>query len=238
MKRKSVIIGFVALVLLMSFQPKPKTKTKTKKKDTVALSNKDYDIKWDKDNIDLGTVEFHEPIEFTFILTNIGQKPFLIQKIDCPSSMSAHYNPGEAIAPGKSADIKFTYGSYNLGYFNKAITVTTSGGVSILYVKGEVTKKPLWNKTSHDFGIVKQGDIVETTFNLKNGSDTLQFENVQASCGCITPDWKRTPIPPNESVPLKVVFDTKGKSGNYTKVITVYTNLGLYELIVKAEIEK
>jgi hypothetical protein len=95
-----------------------------------------------------------------------------------------------------------------------------------------------WNRTEHNFGNIRQGAVVETSFTCFNGPDTLQIENVQASCGCVVPDWKRSSVMPGDSTVMKVVFDTKGKSGNHTKVITVYTNRGLYELIIKANILK
>ncbi len=94
-----------------------------------------------------------------------------------------------------------------------------------------------WPRTEHDFGLLKQGEVVETSFTCYNGADTLVLENVMASCGCVAPDWKRTPILPYDSTEIKVVFDTKGKSGKHNKVITVYTNRGLYELIIKANIK-
>jgi hypothetical protein len=95
-----------------------------------------------------------------------------------------------------------------------------------------------WNRTSHDFGTVKQDSVLETSFICYNGDDTLQLENVMASCGCVSPGWKRAPIMPHDSTVIKVIFNTKGKSGHHTKYITVYSNLGLYDLSVKANIVK
>jgi hypothetical protein len=111
--------------------------------------------------------------------------------------------------------------------------------LSLFTMGAEPTRKEIsWDKTEHDFDTLKQGQIVEAVFVCHNGEDTLQLENVQASCGCIVPDWKRTPINPQDSTVIKVRFDTKGKGGKHTKVITVYTNQGLYELIIKAYIAR
>ncbi len=95
-----------------------------------------------------------------------------------------------------------------------------------------------WNKTIHDFGTLKKGEIAETCFTCYNGNDTLQLENVVPSCGCMTPDWRKTPIMPYDSAIIKLVFNTKGNSGKHTKYISVYSNKGLYELVIKANIEK
>lgn len=93
-----------------------------------------------------------------------------------------------------------------------------------------------WNKLSHDFGDLKSGDKVETNFVCYNGDDTLVLENVQPSCGCVVPGWTRRPIMPHDSTIIHVVFDTNGKSGRHEKVIAVYSNQGLFELVVKANI--
>lgn len=96
-----------------------------------------------------------------------------------------------------------------------------------------------WNKTVHDFGTLRQGAKVSTTFICYNKSDSvLIFENVQASCGCVIPGWSRAPLKPGDSSVLQVGFDTEGKIRRHVKTIAVYTSQGLFELTVKANIVK
>ncbi len=77
----------------------------------------------------------------------------------------------------------------------------------------------------HEFGDIKQGEKVEHTFMLKNtGKRDLIIRNVTSSCGCTAVTPQKTVIAQNESVPLKVVFDSTGKMGAQTKSITVITN--------------
>lgn len=97
---------------------------------------------------------------------------------------------------------------------------------------------PTWSRTEYDFGKVRQGKQLRALFTCYNGDDTLKIENVLASCGCIATYWQKTPVIPKDSTDIKLLFNTNGKSGKYTKVITVYTNLGFYELIIKADISK
>ena len=78
---------------------------------------------------------------------------------------------------------------------------------------------------SFDFGDIKPGSKVEHTFNLKNiGKRDLIIRDVKSSCGCTAVSPSKNMVGSNESVPLKVVFDSTGKSGRQTKTITVITN--------------
>jgi hypothetical protein len=241
MKKQVYLLAFLTIVLatFSAFQPKPvKGKTRSKKRDTVVLSNMDYDILWGPTSFDFGKIEKDVKVRHKFTLTNMGRKPFIINKASWGySGMLVTHSP-EPILPGQSSDILVVFGAFNEGVFSKSITVQTTGGTYELMIKGEVFEPVKWKKVSHDFGEVKQGEQLETTFICRNGSDTLVLENVMASCGCISPGWKRAPIPPHDSTEIKVIFDTKGKSGKHTKYISVYTNRGLYELSVKANIVK
>jgi len=83
----------------------------------------------------------------------------------------------------------------------------------------------LLDSASFDFGTIKEGEIVEHTFNFKNdGVYPLILNNITSSCGCTTPEWPKEPIGPNEKSSIKVRFDSKNKSGPQVKTITVYAN--------------
>jgi hypothetical protein len=76
-----------------------------------------------------------------------------------------------------------------------------------------------------DFGDIKPNSKNEHTFNLKNaGKKDLIIRDVKSSCGCTAVSPSKNVIPASESVPLKVVFDSTGKSGRQNKTITVITN--------------
>lgn len=90
------------------------------------------------------------------------------------------------------------------------------------------TKGPVitWEKSVHDFGDVAQGDKVEHTFKFKNaGSEPLIITNVQVTCGCTTPKgWARDPIAPGQSSEITIAFNSLGKFGKQTKVVTIVSN--------------
>ena len=83
-----------------------------------------------------------------------------------------------------------------------------------------------FDKTNHDFGEIKDGDIVETVFTFTNSGDSdLKILNASGSCGCTVPEYPRdTPIKPGESSTIKVKFDSSNKPGMQRKTVTLVTN--------------
>ena len=78
---------------------------------------------------------------------------------------------------------------------------------------------------TYNFGKATQGDVVKYTFKFTNtGKSDLVLSNVQASCGCTTPNWSREPIKPGASGEIQVSFNTAGKMGPQKKAITIAAN--------------
>lgn len=82
-----------------------------------------------------------------------------------------------------------------------------------------------FTKTTHEFGKVEHGEVLEYTFVFKNtGKSELLIYSANASCGCTVPDFDKNPIAPGESGKVKIVFNTRGFRGEQKKAITVYSN--------------
>ncbi len=82
-----------------------------------------------------------------------------------------------------------------------------------------------YDMESFDFGDIKPSSKNEHIFNLKNsGKANLIIRDVKSSCGCTAVSPPKNMIASGETVPLKVVFDSTGKSGRQNKTITVITN--------------
>jgi len=76
-----------------------------------------------------------------------------------------------------------------------------------------------------DFGTIKEGEIVNHVFKVKNtGKTDLVIMNAQASCGCTIPDWTKRPILPGEVGEIKFSFNSANKPGEQKKSITLSTN--------------
>lgn len=82
-----------------------------------------------------------------------------------------------------------------------------------------------FEKTRHSFGRIAEGDMPKTTFRFTNtGKEPLIINSAVASCGCTVANWPRGPIAPGESSVIDVAFDSKKKSGEVTKTVTVTAN--------------
>lgn len=82
-----------------------------------------------------------------------------------------------------------------------------------------------FEKESHDFGVIKEGEVAKTDFTFTNtGKTPLIITNASGSCGCTVPQWPREPIAPGESGTIHVEFNSQGKPGNQTKQVTLTAN--------------
>ncbi|MDB5143018.1 MAG: hypothetical protein JWQ66_1731 [Mucilaginibacter sp.] len=82
-----------------------------------------------------------------------------------------------------------------------------------------------FEKDTHDFGKIKQGDKVTYDFKFTNtGKSPLIIKDAIASCGCTKPEWPHTPIKPGESAAIKVTFNSAAKMGLQDKQITITAN--------------
>jgi hypothetical protein len=94
-------------------------------------------------------------------------------------------------------------------------------------------------ETSYSFGKIPQGRPVIHVFEIVNtGKDPLMLENVQASCGCTTPEWSREPIAAGATAPIKVGYNAYA-DGHFNKTVTIYYNNGRTKaLIISGEVYK
>ncbi len=82
-----------------------------------------------------------------------------------------------------------------------------------------------WENTLYNFGTVNQGEVVNYTFKFtNNGTEDLLIQSASASCGCTVPKKPSGPIAPGEQGEIVVRYDSKGKSGQQSPVITIVAN--------------
>ena len=82
-----------------------------------------------------------------------------------------------------------------------------------------------FDNNTFDFGKAKEGDVLEHTFEFTNtGTKPLYIHDVSVSCGCTIPSWDSAAIPPKGKGKLKIIFDTKTKSGQQVKLVKVLAN--------------
>lgn len=98
----------------------------------------------------------------------------------------------------------------------------------------------LLKETEFNFGKIPQGKPVTHVFEITNaGKDSLKIVNVQASCGCTTPEWDRDKaIAPGKSTKITVGYNAAAE-GSFTKPVTItYNGTETKQLFIKGEVWK
>jgi len=79
-------------------------------------------------------------------------------------------------------------------------------------------------ETGFDFGKIPQSRPVTHVFEFtNNGKEALKLENVQASCGCTTPEWSKDPVEPGATASIKVGYNAAAE-GPFTKTVSIFYN--------------
>ena len=98
-----------------------------------------------------------------------------------------------------------------------------------------------FDQMEHDFGTIKEGDVVTHVFKFKNtGEAPLIIQKAQGSCGCTVPEYSKEPIAVGEEGTIKVQFNSKGKPGTQNKTVTITANTkpATTRLKIKSVVEK
>jgi hypothetical protein len=117
-----------------------------------------------------------------------------------------------------------------------SLTVQAQGTQTTTKPSGEVL---VLKEAAFDFGKIPQGKPVTHEFELFNASnDTLKLENVQASCGCTTPIWRKDPVTPGSSTTINVGYNALAE-GPFEKQVMVYYNGGqIKNITIKGNVYK
>jgi len=90
-----------------------------------------------------------------------------------------------------------------------------------------------------NFGSIPEGKIVNHTFEFTNtGQAPLILSQVNASCGCTTPEYSKAPILPGQKGLISVAFNSQGQVGKQQKIVTVMSNAsnGITTVQLKGEV--
>ncbi len=98
-----------------------------------------------------------------------------------------------------------------------------------------------FNETEYNFGTIKDGEKVSHVFKFTNsGNNPLIISNARGSCGCTVPSWPKEPIGPWRRGEILVEFDSKGRTGQQRKTVTINANTesSPLQLVITANVEK
>ena len=110
--------------------------------------------------------------------------------------------------------------------------------LSVAAVQAQTATEVLELKeTEYNFGSIPQGKPVYHTFQIINkGTTPLKLDNVQASCGCTTPEWSKEPIAPGATDKIKIGYNAASE-GHFEKLITLtYNGNSTKQLFIKGEV--
>ena len=118
---------------------------------------------------------------------------------------------------------------------------TGKSGLSTDIIQNGKTPKLTFSEMEHDFGIINEGEVVSYTFDFTNtGDGDLIISDAHAQCSCTVPDWPKDIIKSGGKGSISVKFDSTGKFGLITKVVTIVanTNPNTTKIQIKANIHK
>ncbi len=93
-----------------------------------------------------------------------------------------------------------------------------------------------FDKKVHDFGTIAQNVPVNTNFIISNiGEEDLIINTVKTQCGCTTPKYSSNPILKGAKDNIAVGYNA-ATLGSFTKKLTVITNFGDVELIIRGNV--
>ena len=112
------------------------------------------------------------------------------------------------------------------------------GGGSTIVPAGAFPKFS-FDQEEHNFGQIRDGDIVSHTFRFTNsGEAPLIISKATAAGGCTVPQWPKQPIPVGGSGEIQVQFDSSNKPGMQNKVVTITANTEskVKKLLIRAQV--
>jgi hypothetical protein len=81
------------------------------------------------------------------------------------------------------------------------------------------------DRVLHDFGNIPATEPVTTEFTVTNrGGKPLNIARVGTTCGCTAAVVGNQMLKPGEATKLKVSYDPRGKSGQQSRAVTIFSN--------------
>ena len=148
---KRITIIYIAILSLVVVSCKDNAISKIKDANLETAKERDAIInlgsaiiEFDKTNFEFGTINEGDVVDGAFKITNVGKVDLLITNAKASCGCTIPVWPKEAIKPGESADLKFSFNSRGKrGVQNKSITLKTNTEKmkEVLHIKGMVTPK-------------------------------------------------------------------------------------------------
>ena len=189
---------------------------------------------------DFGNIEQGKIVDHNFMITNTGGDLLKIMDVRASCGCTAAKPEKSELKPDESTSIMVSFNSTGrLGAQQKYVYVVTNDPANQeikLKISGNILAagsslsteklpKIYFPETQHDFGIVKEGEVVSHTFKfINNGKATLDINDIKTSCGCTAALVSSKKIAPGKDGTIKIDLDTKNRQGRMSRTITVTSN--------------
>ena len=114
----------------------------------ATLSINSQEFKFEQETIDYGKIIKGSEGERTFVFTNVGDAPLIIQSIKSSCGCTVPKKPENPIMPEEKGEIKVSYDTNRIGGFSKQITILSNAITArkIVKIKGFVSNVALLEK--------------------------------------------------------------------------------------------
>lgn len=245
--------------IILRIQGKVEPKPRTIEDDYRSVMG---DLRTEYRAINVGKVYNNAPAKKIFKVYNQGDNDLVFQNnIEAPEYIKIRFEP-QTLKPKEKGTIIIDYDSRlndELGFINSQVTIYTNEPqpqnkkVFTVYADQNEYFAPLTSdaaavapklsieKRIHDFGKINQGDVVTTTYPLKNmGKNTLMIRKITSNCDCAVVSFEKKELITGEKIDLEVTFNSTGRRGTQQKSVTIYTNdpvTPVQRVILKASVQ-
>lgn len=198
-------------------------------------------------SLNMGKILTKEPVTKAFEMYNDSTEPIIFSATNLtPTFVTVDIEPRELL-PSQKGLIKVNYDATRavehnkLGFSTDRIRLFTNEEDSIkdftVMATVEEYFEPLsekdlkkapkitFSRKAHNFGAIKQGDVVKAEFVVTNtGKDKLNIRATKANCGCTVSKPDTDTLKPGESTNIQVTFNSAGRRGKQQKTVTVFSN--------------
>lgn len=209
----------------------------------ASAANAQGQLSFEKETHDFGTIAEGTQATYEFQVKNVGDQPVIITEVLPACGCTTPSWTKEPIMPGKTGVISAIYNSTGRpGFFNKAITVTSSAAAptQVLYIKGEVGPKDLKNyytqeqkemsprlavgRTNYNLGKLEKGQKAIAKFRIKNtGRQPLVIQGVKSPCNCIQYRVSEPALKPGQTALLELRYSAMVLN-EQSEEITIFSN--------------
>ena len=193
------------------------------------------------DNFDFGDITEGQIVDHSFTIYNTGEKTLEIQRVRASCGCTAAKPDKDKLEPGDSTYLKVSFNSTRrMGKQRKYVYVFSNDpevpqmrvaftanvkAKDMGFNKPETGPKLLLTSTQHNFGKVKEGEVVSYQVRFKNtGNAELDISRVKSSCGCTATVLSKKELKPGEIGTLDIKLDTSGREGQFVRTVTLYSN--------------